>query len=100
MASRRGPLSKAETFYVIEHAKSGKDIAEVASDLDRPIKSIEKCYTQAKKETSKQLTVGDQFARQKGSVVMTENASAMADSKRVINTSSKTKNCIAKAKAE
>ena len=79
MASKKGPLSRAETFYITEHAKYGKDIAEIAKELDRPIKSIEKCFTTAKTETNRPLTVGDQFARHKGSIVMTENASSMSD---------------------
>jgi hypothetical protein len=82
MASKRGPLSKAEVFYISEHAKSGKDINEIATDLDRPVKSIEKCYTTAQTKTQKPLTAGSQFARTKGSVVMTENASTLADTKR------------------
>lgn len=98
MASKRGPLSKAETFYIIEHVKLGKELSDIATDLDRAIKSIEKCYTTAKKENEKSLTVGDQFAKHKGSVVMTENASSLSDSKRKVNTSSKTTNCITSPK--
>lgn len=82
MASKRGPLSKAEVFYISEHAKSGKDISEIAVDLDRPVKSIEKYYTTAQSDNQKPLTAGSQFARTKGSVVMTENASTLADAKR------------------
>lgn len=79
MASKRGPLSKAEVFYITEHAKSGKNINDIAADLDRPAKSIEKCYTQAKASADKSFIAGDQFARHKGGVVMTENASSLSD---------------------
>jgi hypothetical protein len=85
MASKRGPLSKAEVFYITEHAKTGKDINDIALDLDRTIKSIEKCYTKAKKEiSSKSLTAGEQFAKHKGSIVMTENASTISDARRKV----------------
>lgn len=100
MASKRGPLSKAETFYVTEHAKSGKDITEIAVDLDRPIKSIEKCYTKAQKENVKAFTVSDQLARHKGAVVMTENASTLADARRKRSNTVKTSNCVTKIKPE
>ena len=98
MASKRGPLSKAETFYITEHAKINKDIQEIASDLDRPIKSIEKCYTKAQKDHTSSFTVGDQFAKHKGSVVMTENASSMSDSTRQSNTPTRIKDCITSVK--
>lgn len=100
MASKKGPLSKAEIFYVEEHVKSGKDINSIATDLDRAIKSIEKCFTKAQKEFGpKPLTVGDQFARTKGSVVMTENASTMGDvSRRSLK--KKTSSCITKIKQD
>lgn len=98
MASKRGPLSKAETFYITEHAKLGKDINEIATDLDRPIKSIEKCYTKAQKDNAKSFTVGSQFAKHKGSIVMTENASTMSDARRSIRPQPKSQNCITKIK--
>lgn len=79
MASKRGPLSKAEVFYITEHAKNGKNINDIATDLDRPAKSIEKCYTQAKAQEKKSAITGEQFARHKGCVVMTENASSLSD---------------------
>lgn len=98
MPSKRGPLSKAEVFYISEHAKMGKDINEIASDLDRPIKAIDKCYTKAQKENAESFTVGGQLARHKGSVVMTENASTMSDNTRLKTAPARTKNCITKAK--
>lgn len=101
MASKRGPLSKAEIFYVTEHAKSGQDINEIATELDRPIKSIEKCYTKAQKETaSKALNAGEQFARHKGSIVMTENASTISDARKKIRVPPSKQNCVTVAKKE
>lgn len=96
--AKRGPLSKAETFYVSEHAKLGKDIQEIATDLDRPVKSIEKCFTKAKKENSKPTIVGDQFAIHKGSVVMTENASTMSDATRKTRNLTRPKHCVTQVK--
>lgn len=98
MASKRGPLSKAETFYITEHAKIGKNINDIAVDLDRPVKSIEKCYTSAAKENNNAFVVGNQFAKHKGSVVMTENASTMADERRKVNVSTKSKDCVTKVR--
>lgn len=99
MGSKRGPLSKAEKFYITEHAKANKDINEIAIDLDRPVKSIEPCYTKAQKEKASGLTAGDQFAKHKGSIVMTENASTLADAKkRRFKTPTLTPECITKAK--
>jgi hypothetical protein len=101
MASKRGPLSKAEVFYVSEHAKTGKDINEIAVDLDRPVKSIEKCYTKAQKDnTSKSLNAGEQFAKHKGSVVMTENASTLGDASRKVRVPASKKNCVTVVRKE
>lgn len=100
MASKRGPLSKAEVFYITEHAKSGKNIQDIATDLDRPAKSIEKCYTQAQKSSPNSFTVGNQMARSKGSVVMTENASSMSDVTRKNKRPLPTQSCITKIKED
>lgn len=97
MASKRGPLSKAETFYITEHAKVGKDINEIATDLDRPVKSIQKYYTSAAKDKDA-FIVGNQFAKHKGSVVMTENASSMADERRKVNTSTRSQDCVTRVR--
>jgi len=94
MGSKRGPLSKAEIFYVTEHVKMGKDINGIASDLDRPAKSIEKYIAKAQKEnTTSKLTSGDQFVRKNGAVIMTENASTLGDVTRQRNIK-KTNPCI------
>lgn len=83
MANKRGPLSKVETFYIEENIKSGKDINEIASDLERAVKSIEKYVTKVQKQLqAKPPITGDQFARRPGVTVMTENASTMSDSTR------------------
>jgi uncharacterized surface anchored protein len=96
MASKRGPLSKAEKFYISEHAKIGKGIDEIAADLDRPLKAIEKCYTCAQKEGARTM-VSDQFVREKGCTIMTENASSMSDSKKRVSTQT-SRDCVTKVK--
>lgn len=100
MASKRGPLSKAETFYVEQHVKMGKAISEIAADLDRPAKSIEKCVAKAQKEMpSSKLTSGDQFVKQRGAVIMTQNASTIGDARRR-STKPANSNCVTKIKRD
>lgn len=99
MPSKRGPLSKAEIFYVEEHVKMGKDINDIAVDLDRPAKSIEKCVIKVQKEnTSKRLTAGDQFVKKNGAVIMTENASTIGDARR--KSCNNRSSCITKIKED
>jgi len=94
--SKRGPLSKAEKFYIENNIDS--ELENLAKDLDRAVSSIEKYVNKVRK--SNRVTVGDQFARNgKGSVVMTENASSMADQKRN-RTVKFDRNCVAKIKNE
>lgn len=110
MASKRGPLSKAETFYIEEHVKIGKNINDIAVDIDRPVKSIEKFIKKVKPQKTSQsakqtnvasprLVAGDQFIKQRGSVIMTENASTISDARRK-STSSKIQNCVTKVKKD
>lgn len=85
--AKRGPINKVEAFYIINNYKT-LPIAELAVDLDRGISSIEKYIkqhivnTNKTSETVSTIKAGDQFARHKGSVVMTENASTLGDAKR------------------
>ena len=75
---KRGPLSKAEIYY-IEGNRNELTIEVIAEDLTRSKVTIEKYL---KKNPPKGLTVGDQFARQSGATIMTENASSMADAQK------------------
>jgi len=81
MANKRGPIGKIEAFY-IEHNLEEKTIQDIASDLERSVSSVEKFIQKNKITIKKQSMLSDQFARQKGSVVMTENASMMIDEKK------------------
>lgn len=99
MPRKKGPLSKAEMFYIEQHIKFGGTIDVIANDLDRTQQSIEEFFnkTQLEHVASSRVTVGTQMARQPGVTIMTENASTMSDStrKKSINTP---QNCVAKVK--
>tara|TARA_Y100000114_G_C11762908_1_gene330930 strand:- start:3726 stop:4031 length:306 start_codon:yes stop_codon:yes gene_type:complete len=81
--TKKGPLSKAERFYIDNHL--AKPLEELCKDLDRAKSTINKYLKNvAVDEKQKAETIlFEQFARNnKGSTVMTENASIMADEKR------------------
>lgn len=79
--AKKGPMGKAEAFYVEEKFKSGQPIEQIAADLDRAIVSVEKHLKKNKIESPKTL-IDQQFARQGGATIMTENASSMIDANR------------------
>lgn len=82
--AKRGPIGKVESFY-IENKINEYSIEEIALDLDRSISSVEKFIKKNKINQTKQMSpVGQQFARSKGTVVMTENASSMSDHTRAL----------------
>lgn len=81
--TKTGPLSKAEMFYIENKYPEGMSIDDLSKELDRTKKSIEN-FVEKKKlstqlETRKKTLLSEQFARNKGSTVMTPNASIMAD---------------------
>lgn len=81
--TKKGPLGKAERFYIDNHLDMSLD--ELCKDLDRAKSTIEGYIkTIAVSETTKAETLlYQQFARNgKGSTVMTQNASEISDSKR------------------
>jgi len=97
MAKKRGPIGKVEAFYIEQHYKN-TPIADIAVDLDRPISSVEKYIKTniVKSSTTNALKAGDQFVRQNGATIMTENASTLTDATR--KKPVKNKNCITKIK--
>ena len=100
MATKKGPLSKVEVFY-IEGNKDTKDAKEIASDLNRNLKPIVAHIEKLAAESPKsEPVVSKQFARQSGTVTMTENASQMTDAKRPHRKtgvlSSRHQNCVTK----
>lgn len=86
--TKKGPLSKVECFY-IDGNKENLEVAEIACDLNRSIVSIEnhiKKSVRTRKKSNSKVTAGEQFIRQSGATIMSENASTIADSnKKVIN---------------
>jgi 3-phosphoglycerate kinase len=99
--AKKGPISKIEAFY-IESKQRDLTLAEIAVDLDRSVSSIEKYLKKSVAEVPRQtgVKVGDQFARNdRGSVVMTENASQMSDEKRKSSVR-KPQHCVTKIKKD
>lgn len=82
--TKKGPLSKAETYYIDGNHRD-MDVAQIALDLNRTIHTVETYIKKnhAKKEHVAGTKAGDHFvSNNKGSTVMTENASTMSDAKR------------------
>ena len=88
--TKKGPLSKAEKFYIENNTDLSVDV--LCKDLDRAKSTVQKyCKTLPPEETESgpaKIAIQDtptmsQFARNgKGSTVMTENASVMGDEQR------------------
>jgi hypothetical protein len=98
MANKKGPLSKVETFYVDAQVKLGTSIENISTDLNRPQSLVESYIAKAFKKKEATAT-SDQFARQSGATIMTENASSMIDEKRKKSPlPAKTLSCVTKIK--
>lgn len=83
--AKKGPLNKIESFYVEQNKNLGKNLQQIADDLDRPLSSIENYIAKhlpEKKNTKLAISAGEHFSRQKGVTIMTENASTIADATR------------------
>jgi hypothetical protein len=98
---KKGPIGKVESFYIEQNYKN-MEIAEIATDLNRPITSVEnyikKHIVKATQTVaaSSGLKAGDQFVRKDGITIMTENASTIGDAKKIKST--RTNPCITKIK--
>jgi hypothetical protein len=98
---KKGPIGKVEGFYIEQNYKN-MEIAQIATDLNRQITSVEnyikKHIVKATQTvaTSSGLKAGEQFIRQDGITIMTENASTLGDAKKVKST--KSNPCITKIK--
>lgn len=83
--TKKGPLSKAEKFYIENHLELG--VKELCKDLDRAQSTVSKFVDKLPKNNTVPTKVEgkrgvfDQFARNEkgGATVMTPNASEMAD---------------------
>ena len=81
--AKKGPIGKAEAFY-IENKISSLDVDTIAKDLDRTKAAVQK-YIDKNGLNKKVPNTGDQFSRQDGVTIMTENASTMIDANRKTN---------------
>lgn len=92
--TKKGPLSKAERFYIEGHLD--KPLEDLCKDLDRAKSTITKYLkTVAVDDQEKAETLlFQQFARNnKGSTVMTENASQMGDEMRSSQPTARSSKC-------
>jgi|694.fasta_scaffold09695_16 hypothetical protein len=100
--TKKGPLGKAEKFYVDNNLEMSID--SLCKDLDRSKSTIEGYIKSIViKETTKAETLlYQQFARNnKGSTVMTPNASELSDSKRSQSTKKISRaSCVAKIREQ
>jgi len=81
--TKKGPLSKAEKFYIEGNLE--KPLENLCKDLDRAKSTVTKYLKTvvADDQEKAETLLYQQFARNnKGSVVMTPNASEMSDDKR------------------
>lgn len=98
--TKKGPLSKAEKFYIKHHVSN--DIDQLCKDLDRAKSSVKKFInTLPKPKKVEESPLYQQFGRNdKGSVVMTQSASEMADSKRAEFNTKKRPRCVTTIRGE
>ena len=96
--TKKGPLSKAEAFYIDGNHKD-MDVVDIASDLNRTISSVQ-AYIKKNhgKEHVAGTKAGDHFHSHKGATIMTENASTMSDAKKEINTGKFNPKCMTRIK--
>lgn len=76
--SKTGPISKVEAFYIEHHYKT-LTVQELADDLDRKVDTIKKYVKNNFASSQVAIRAGDHFAKNKGSIVMTETASMLGD---------------------
>jgi hypothetical protein len=96
---KKGPIGKVEAFY-IENNYENKTSQEIAKDLNRNIKAVESHISKTiqGKVKDSSMKAGDAFAyNDKGSTVMTENASSIADVNKKIGPRYN-KNCVTNIK--
>jgi hypothetical protein len=94
--TKKGPLGKAEEYYVEGHYKE-QDAKQIAKDLDRPIVAIQRRIDKLQTlEAPTRRKAGDQMARREGIVTMTETASSISDATRKADMSRRTRGCVTK----
>ena len=103
--TKTGPLSKAEKFYIEHKHPEGLTVDVLAKELDRTKKSIKNFIekNEIKSVEKRETLLSQQFANNdKGSIVMTPNASIMADEMRPSFNQNKSqrRSCVTKIKDE
>ena len=103
--TKTGPLSKAEKFYIENKYPEGLTVDDLAKELDRTKKSIKNFIekNEIKSVEKRETLLSQQFANNdKGSIVMTPNASIMADEMRPSFNQNKSqrRSCVTKIKDE
>jgi|TARA_R110000824_G_scaffold53483_13_gene148114 hypothetical protein len=76
--TKKGPLGKAEMYYVEGHL-GDHEAKQIAQDLDRPVTTVQRHIDKCKKDNPKPMTAGSQMARRDGIVTMTQSASELSD---------------------
>lgn len=123
--TKKGPISEAEKFYIMHHmhmhpraigkkiGRSYEFVLEFLNSIpqstryrykkkseDQEKEKEEKTNTQTQ-VNPKQTMLSQQFAKRNGTVVMTQNASVMADEKRsALKGSKKRPSCVTKIREE
>ena len=116
--TKTGPLSKAEKFYIENKYSEDIGVDQLCKELDRAKKSVQNFITKNKipknkeehqeseespEPKKKETLLSQQFAsNNKGSIVMTPNASIMADDMRPTFNQNKSqrRKCVTKIKNE
>ena len=83
--SKRGPLSKAEKFYIENNVES--DIESISKDLDRSLQIVTKYIKENCSKTAPRIiNVSNLMAKNedRGVTIMTESASSASDSNKQI----------------
>lgn len=73
--AKKGALSLAERYYIENHF-SEKETSEIAINLDRNVSQVQEYINEY---LASRGQASSQFARQKGIVIMTQNASMIGD---------------------
>ncbi len=97
--TKKGPLSKVEKFFIENNYKE-MNVEELCKEMDRAKGVVQKCVTDCKDKDKKRFgDIDSQFARNdKGSTVMTPNASQMSDDMRGRSDTSRQQSCTTKIK--
>jgi hypothetical protein len=113
--TKTGPLSKAEKFYIESKYSEDMDVEQLCKEFDRAKKSVQNFITkndisknkqepeEPEEPKKKDTLLSQQFANNnKGSIVMTPNASVMADDMRPTFNQNKSqrRKCVTKIKNE